>query len=121
MIKKKRSYSKPALRLAVTNISSVYKQRKNDILVYQEKAVQEKEQALAKKGRQKNNKIPNSGFWMSLEDALASDGLVVSHLPDTQSFEVVYILWRSDEIIYEFELLDDYDKNDLKFLSHVHV
>ena len=57
---------------------------KNDILVYQEKAVQEKEQALAKKRRQKEqklalcDKISNSGFWMSPEDALAS----LSKLPN---------------------------------------
>ena len=44
------------------------------------------------------------------------DGLIVGHLPDTQSFEVVY--FREDEIC-EFELLEDYGKNDLKFLSHV--
>ena len=63
----------------------LYKQRKNDILVYQEKAVQEKEQALAKKRRQKEEqtlalcaKISNSGFWMSPEDALAN----LSKLPN---------------------------------------
>ena len=196
----------------------VYKQRKNDILVYQEKIVREKEQELAKKKRQKQeqkltlcSKISSNGFWMSVEDALTSlsklpnetkkkaalkdqlkfretilcqeyadrsvfqfskakkqfssqklldnlcklinaaqelptiesiltnprlligihiqhrfeeedgsltwyEGLVVGHLPDTQTFEVVY--FGEDEIC-EFELLEDYGKNDLKFLAHV--
>ena len=56
----------------------VYKRRKNDILVYQEKIVREKEQELAKKKRQKQeqklalcSKISSNGFWMS-EDALTS-------------------------------------------------
>ena len=44
------------------------------------------------------------------------EGLVVGHLPDTQTFEVVY--FGEDEIC-EFELLEDYSKNDLKLLAHV--
>ena len=63
----------------------VYKQRMNDILVYQEKIVREKEQELAKKKRQKQeqklalcSKISSNGFWMSVEDALTS----LSKLPN---------------------------------------
>ena len=44
------------------------------------------------------------------------EGLVVGHLSDTQTFEVVY--FGEDEIC-EFELLEDYAKEDLKFLMHM--
>ena len=44
------------------------------------------------------------------------EGLVVGHLPDTRTFEVLY--FAEDEIC-EFELLEDYSKNDLKLLAHV--
>ena len=197
----------------------LYKQRKNDILVYQQNVIQEKEQALAKKRRQKEErklalcaKISHTdGFWMSAEDAISNlsklsnetqkkaalkdqlkfreiilcqeyadrsvfqfskakkqfssqklldnlcklissakepptrqqivtnprlligtriqhrfeeedgsltwyEGLVIGHLSDAQTFEVVY--FGEDEIC-EFELLEDYSKNDLKFLTHV--
>ena len=57
----------------------LYKQRKNDILVYQQNVIQEKEQALAKKRRQKEErklalcaKISHNGFWMSAEDAISN-------------------------------------------------
>ena len=44
------------------------------------------------------------------------EGLVIGHLSNAQTFEVVY--FGEDEIC-EFELLEDYSKNDLKFLTRV--
>ena len=44
------------------------------------------------------------------------EGPVIGHISDAQTFEVVY--FEEDEIC-EFELLEDYSKNDLKFLTHV--
>ncbi len=56
----------------------LYKQHKNNILVYQQNVIQEK-QALAKKRRQKEErqlvlcaKISHNGLWMSTEDAVTN-------------------------------------------------
>ena len=57
---------------------------------------------------------------MSEEHRFEEDGSptwyngLVGHISDTKIFEVMY--FGEDEIC-EFELLEDYSKNDLKFLS----
>ena len=44
------------------------------------------------------------------------DGLVVGHISETELFEVIYF---GEDVICEFELLEDHGKGDLEFLSHV--
>ena len=44
------------------------------------------------------------------------DGLIVGHITDTELFEVIYF---GEDCVYEFELLEDYSKNDVKFIIHV--
>ena len=113
---KRRRCSKPASCRVGRDQRQLYKQRKNDILVYQQNVIQEKEQALAKKRRQKEErklalyaKISHNGFWMSAEDAitnlskLSNETQKKAALKDQLTFrEIILCQEYADRSVFQF-------------------